>query len=322
MENVLILLNHNGILLILCGLPSSGKSIFAISLKQYLHDEIPSINIEIIDIDQIRHQIDGNIFIPENEAKVRQIAYKRARELLNANYIVFIDDVNYYNSMRQQFRQIAMELDKPYLIVFISTPIEICLQWNANRAHALNEEILTKIASNFDVPGQKYAWDAPYETIDLSKSDIPKTISQLGQHIMRLIYQYPDVLDLTKQNVHIPRISPKTELDQLTRLFIHLYALKNHSSEKMNIKTGIFSWKGRDLTEFFNTIAKSSLFYQIQQKFHSNIESLNTVRKIFLETQNDTNIPQFNSKNLQDRKKIKELFADFMAFLLIFQNQP
>jgi tRNA uridine 5-carbamoylmethylation protein Kti12 len=101
-------MTENGFLIIFCGLPSSGKTTTAQNLKIKLEENYKN-NISIIDTDILRIQKYGNEFTPDNEIKIIESALIQVRDLLLQGHIVLSDDINYFESMRHEFVQIAQE---------------------------------------------------------------------------------------------------------------------------------------------------------------------------------------------------------------------
>lgn len=294
------------VLIILCGLPSSGKSRYAIKLADYLSKELPPIPIQIIDIDKVRAGLFEGAFEPENEDFVRETARMQAREYLKNGSIVIIDDINYYNSMRHDFKQIAEDTGNSFIILYISTPLEICLEWNRNRPNCVEDNILITIAEKFDFPGHKYLWDSPFEAIDLSKEDGVEKLNAIATRVHELVNQEISVMG-NEPNFIKPSI--KQEIDLLTRLFVNYYA-----------KSTFIKERSRPFSE--NKIENANLhenallhistlpqFQEIQLKFISNIEGINTKRRKYVEN------TRFNGFVLNEINLIN-ILIDFMDYLL------
>ncbi len=303
--------NNNSVLVILCGLPSSGKSWFARALADYLISHIQHHSIHILDIDKIRFELFGEEFLPENESFVRETAIMQAHEYLQSKSVTIIDDVNYYNSMRQDFKQIAEELNQQFIIFYISTPFEICLEWNKNRKNRIKESIILNIAEKFDVPGMKYLWDTPFDNIDLSKEDPVHKIVLLSDHIIDLLSSKNISL---KSKVSEPKFFDKLDIDIFTRMFVNLYSkLVFYPHKKPS-----FISKSSKVQEKYETalfkIVDSPLFQQTLTKYASNIGTLNTKRRNYIE---NTQFDSIDSLHAITDTKLIQILMDFMKFLLL-----
>ena len=268
--------NRNGVVVILCGLPSSGKSVFAKHLGDNLSSILPTMKIQILDIDQVRIALFEGVFEPENEQFVRETALMQTRDYLKKNVIVIIDDINYYNSMRHEFKQIADELSKPNLILHISTPLEICLKWNAKRKNSLDSQIITKIAENFDLPGQKYMWDTPFDTINMTENNIKLKITRISEKIHSLVIENPIDIERKGNTNH----SITHTIDTLTRIFVNFYAKtvlhsnSNRNKEESSVELLDFNIK------IIHQVSKLPQFQQIQSKFSSKINMVFIGRRV------------------------------------------
>jgi O-phosphoseryl-tRNA(Sec) kinase len=305
----IMMLNKNAVLILLCGLPSSGKSIFAKLLGDHLSNDLQRMNINIIDIDQVRKELYKGEFEPENESFVRETALMQTRNHLKMNSITIIDDVNYYSSMRHEFKQIADELGKSFLILYISTPLEICLKWNAKRKNALESQVITKISENFDPPGHKYLWDAPFEIINMAENDITVKINQISEKIITMVMEKPNEIEKKngtyQSNTHI--------IDNLTRMFINFYTNSILNPESDENK----EWINTELINLkINVIHQASAlpqFQQLQSKFTKKIELMNKLRRRYIEN------TQFEEHSIIDEKaekKLVQILVDFMDYLL------
>ncbi len=207
-------------LVILTGLPASGKSTFATILKRQILKAFPDTPSYIIDIDDIREEIMPNTFIPGEEYKVRKKFLDLIKVLLNKGSIVIADDLNYYSSMRHELKTIASDLNLPYFLVYISTPLEKCLDWNQKRINPIPPEVIKIIHKKFDY-FEKYAWDSPHLTLNLA--GIIENLEKEGEKFTEYIKN--EVSSLTKgkrlQNNPIPKeTNIKKTLDLITRKII------------------------------------------------------------------------------------------------------
>ena len=173
----------NKFLLALCGLPASGKTTLARAVRAKLG---PRAKVQIVSTDEWRDQLYYSEFSPEKEHKVREAALERVTKMLAQGFSVIHDDTNYYASMRHELRDAAKSQQYSFAIVFVSTPLETCLRWNRERNTALPEDVILKIDSNFDRPGDRYAWDMPIAVADLSEIDIDEAAMQVIRKLRAL----------------------------------------------------------------------------------------------------------------------------------------
>lgn len=221
--------------MILTGLPASGKSTLSNLLKNLL-EEKEKFKIKIIDPDNIRKKLMGNEFKPELEKEVRKANLKNVRKYLKEGAIVISDDLNYYTSMRHDLKEIAEDLNLPYYIIFISTPMAICIEWNKNRGEPIPKKIIEDIEKKFDY-FDKYEWEIPDIEFDLSKV---KKNSELREKVSE-IYEY-----IYKQNIKPSKreeinkiINLKQKIDIITRNVVGEILSKPQNLDKKEILLGL-----------------------------------------------------------------------------------
>ncbi len=156
-------------LIVLVGLPASGKTTFAILLKETI-EQITSYKVKIIDPDKIRNIHFPNKFNSKNEHFVRKTNLERVESALKNNFIVISDDLNYYTSMRHDLKEIAENLKKSFFFIYIATPFEVCVKWNEKRGHTIPNQVISNVNVKFD-SFHNYNWDEPLKSYDLSKME-------------------------------------------------------------------------------------------------------------------------------------------------------
>lgn len=208
-------------LIILCGLPASGKSRFANKFKSLLEKTREGSQAIIIDPDKIRDELYDGVFDYKKEKRVRKKNLKEIRMALKKEIIVISDDLNYYTSMRHDLKNIAEKLKLPYYIIHVSTPLEQCIIWNKERGEPIPNEIIYNIDRKFD-SFHSYAWDKPFISLNLLNiSDLERKIRQileLIEHDIKLSSE--EAIKLKLQRIK-NRYNEK--LDHITRKVVNLY---------------------------------------------------------------------------------------------------
>jgi O-phosphoseryl-tRNA(Sec) kinase len=168
----------NQFILALCGLPASGKSSLADAIRLAVHSE--GLEVEIVRTDEWRDDTYYLDFVPEKEGEVRQAALARVETLIGKGKSVIHDDTNYYNSMRHELLEIAIDAKCAFGIIHVTTPIEEALKWNRERPGTrIPDHVIQRINERFDRPGARYLWDCPLAEVDMSTLDLDSTVSEL-----------------------------------------------------------------------------------------------------------------------------------------------
>jgi len=170
-------------LLVLCGIPSSGKTTLATKLLEYLSTEL---EVKLVSTDKWRDDTYYSDFTPEKENEVREKALAETRMHISEGLTVIHDDTNYYASMRHELYILAMESEYCFGIIHVDVPLQVATKWNNLRDRPLPEEVITRIHERFDIPGSKYAWDKPLETINPSKRKPEEMLPKIVKRMKKL----------------------------------------------------------------------------------------------------------------------------------------
>ena len=205
-------------LLVICGRPASGKTKLANRLASEL---ISSIELEIVSTDDWRDEIYYAEFNPENEKGAREKALRKTEMLVSIGKSVIHDDTNYYTSMRHELYDIAKMNEIAFGIIYVSTPVDVCLQWNFDRQVEIPSDVIRRIDERFDIPGIKYAWDKEMISVNLSTISIEKAVTEILEKVTEL-----RPVDLEKTEAH----ETKADLrDRMTRIVVSEFLSENKS---------------------------------------------------------------------------------------------
>jgi len=215
---LILFLRNQNFLICLVGLPSSGKSKFANSLKIALKKKYNDLDVKIIDPDLIRQRITPDKFNHNKEHLVRNKNLQTIRSELEKKKIVISDDLNYYSSMRHDLKNIADILNIHFFIIHIATPIEICLKWNEERGKPIPNEVISKIQDKFD-KFNRYYWDHP--TVSYNLSDILDIDQAIKEFLAKLEDKMiPKNQKLRTEGTKIVSNIFNENLDKITRIYV------------------------------------------------------------------------------------------------------
>ncbi len=208
--------NNSNFLIILVGLPASGKSTFALKLKKKLESNFQK-KVKIIDPDIIRGIAFPNSFDFKNEPQIREKNIQSVRIHLTKGQIVISDDLNYYSSMRHDLKLIADSLNIKFYIVHISTPLKICLKRNEERGKPIPNKVIQNIYNKFD-NFNKYKWDTPFETYDITQTSDEIQFLEILSNKIALNFKEQQKGKESLKKKHSPSIREK--LDLITRKYV------------------------------------------------------------------------------------------------------
>ncbi|MFW9844751.1 MAG: AAA family ATPase [Candidatus Thorarchaeota archaeon] len=170
-------------LLALCGIPASGKTTLAREIQLATSKDWNSV---LVSTDDWRDNEYYSPFKPEKEGDVRKKALSLTRTFLARKQSVVHDDTNYYSSMRHELFCLAEEFRCVFGIIYVKTPLETALKWNTLRETKIPPDVVSRIHSKFDMPGEKYAWDSPVYVVDLNEKDASSAVAGILEELRDL----------------------------------------------------------------------------------------------------------------------------------------
>lgn len=132
-------------LIILCGIPGSGKSTYA---KNYIKQNPNTIHLSS---DAIRKELYGDENIQGNPGDVFSLMQKRAIESLNNGYNVLYDATNITRKDRSGIIGVCPKFAKIECHI-IWAPIEECIERDSKRERTVGKEVIDRMLKRFQAP--------------------------------------------------------------------------------------------------------------------------------------------------------------------------
>ena len=130
-------------LLILQGIPASGKSFFA---KQWV-EESPKTRV-IVNRDSIRRGL-GVYWVPSRESLVTSIEQHSVYEALDMGYDVCLDATNFNPKFLEKWEEIASLLNIPIEYKQFEISLEEALERDKNREFSVGEEVVKSFYNKY-----------------------------------------------------------------------------------------------------------------------------------------------------------------------------
>lgn len=206
---------HKPFLVILCGIPCSGKSTLAEEVANLL-EKRSNYSTVVVASDTFRHIIPTYQyrFEPELEQFVRDVTYETIQIALKHGLIVISDDMNYFTSMRKRLLRIAQQWEADYAIIYLNTPLEVAIDWNKKRGEPIPNSLIEEIYYKLDEPGKEYRWDKPLMVLDPSKSKLEELAELVTTKIHEKVAE-EKIVPIRKERLEHPSL--RTDLERETR---------------------------------------------------------------------------------------------------------
>jgi predicted kinase len=132
-------------LILLCGIPGSGKSTYA---AKYVQDHTNTIHLSS---DKIREELWGNEATQGDNNEVFNLMQSRAIEALNNGHSVVYDATNVTRKDRAGIISVCPKFVKIECHI-IWAPIETCIERDATRERTVGKAVIDKILKRFQAP--------------------------------------------------------------------------------------------------------------------------------------------------------------------------
>lgn len=132
-------------LIILCGIPGSGKTTYA---KQYIENNDKTIHLSS---DAIRKELYGDESVQGNPGEVFSMMQKRAIGALNDGYNVLYDATNITRKDRSGIIGVCPKFVKIEAHI-IWAPIEVCIRRDAERDRTVGKDVIDRMLKRFQAP--------------------------------------------------------------------------------------------------------------------------------------------------------------------------
>jgi protein KTI12 len=163
--------HHQMALIVICGLPCSGKSTVAAALSKSLEAALdPSVSIVVVDEPSLhlhdRNESYKNAACEKRTRGQLKSAVERSLSKQPPTYVI-LDSLNCIKGYRYELHCIAKSAGTRYCMVHLETPAERCRAMNQERelSATYSEAVFEDLAGRFERPDAKNRWDSPLFTI-------------------------------------------------------------------------------------------------------------------------------------------------------------
>lgn len=142
----------NPIVIVICGLPGSGKS----TISQKIAKET---NATIFSSDALREEIFGDVNEQNRNSELFNEMHRRIKECLKSGNNAIYDATNTSSKRRMAFIDELHNIDCEKRCVVVATPYEQCLVNNMSRDKIVPEKVIEKMYRNWNTPYWFEGWN-------------------------------------------------------------------------------------------------------------------------------------------------------------------
>lgn len=317
-------------LIILVGLPASGKSTKALELSE-------KYNAKILSSDSIREELLGNINDQTQNTNVFETLNKRAKDLLNIGQNVIIDATNINRKRRIHLIKNELKADE-YICYYLGLPIGYCLYNDSQRERKVGYDVINKMYKTMEIPIKSEGWNEIHYLS--SKYQQPEYMKNISHYFLENEFDYNGLMniliDIDSNFEDIKELSQDSTYHSFSvsrhTYYVYKYILENyngnrkyemllasvyHDIGKAHCKT-FYNYKGEECryANFIgHELVSSQIAYESLMSIGLDIESI-----IYI-----TTLIQFHMKpkNMSEKseRKLRELLGDEMFSDLMFLNE-
>ncbi|XP_059802126.1 protein KTI12 homolog [Hypanus sabinus] len=153
-------------LVLLCGLPCSGKSRRAAELSEYLREATDRKVVEVGDrsLGVERNEVYAD---SQKEKELRGALKAEVERKINKEDVVILDSLNYIKGYRYELFCLIKHAQTPHCLIHCETAVDVCSSWNQSREQEqqYSQTIFDALVMRFEAPDSRNRWDSPLFTI-------------------------------------------------------------------------------------------------------------------------------------------------------------
>ncbi|ORX89304.1 chromatin associated protein KTI12 [Basidiobolus meristosporus CBS 931.73] len=272
-------------LIIISGIPSSGKTTRALEIKRFLEEkcqqEKKNFRIHLIN-DETLHVSKEAYRAAAEEKKARGALISAIERSLTKDDIVIADAMNYIKGFRYQMYCVARAMGTPHCVVHCGVPIDKAKQWNSERSDGYDPQIFDELVTRYEEPEAKNKWDSPLFTVLWEDATVPA--EDIWSAIVLKKAPPPNLSTVSK---------PVTETN-------YLYELDKVTQEIVN---AVLEEQKNNLGSYAVSISNSSIKVQLPARSIT-LAELRRLRRQFI------NINKMHT--ILDISRIAELFVQYL----------
>ncbi|XP_054160536.1 protein KTI12 homolog [Oppia nitens] len=205
-------------LIIMCGLPLTGKTYFVNRLKQCLDEKHTNRRSIIISWETKLGDTDRNVLFANSkiEREMRSWLKSEVERFLTGDNLVILDANNYIKGFRYELYCTSKERKTTHCVIEVTTDLDIA--WNRNQLtgdtlqETYSRETFDALIQRYEKPQPNNRWDSPLIVIDGNSDGLP-----IDEIISALYERKPPKPNLSTQSPPLSATNSLYELDLKTQ---------------------------------------------------------------------------------------------------------
>lgn len=213
-------------LVVLCGIPCSGKTRRAKELADYLQAHEKTVHL-------LQDDFTGsskNVCYEESsrEKTLRAKLKSDTERYLTEDSVVILDSLNYIKGYRYELYCVSKHLHTPHCVLWCHTPVELAREWNASTGavQPYSVQVLDALLMRFEAPDSRNRWDSPLFVV------YPDDTLPTQKICDSLFHRKPPPPNKSTQSQPLSESSFLHELDRLTQEVVRSIMAAQQSNEQ------------------------------------------------------------------------------------------
>ena len=198
-------------LLLVCGLPCSGKTSCVEKFISFLASNYPACSVEVLGEESLGLPRERWFESSAQEKEIRCSIRGEVERLLSPDKLVIVDSPCYVKGFRYELYCISKQSRTPHCLLLSSAALDRVIQWNEERVGVkFREETLREVDMRFESPNEANRWDRPLFRLE------PGHAPPFGEIAQILLHGAAPKPNQSTQNIPLAPPTLLLDLEQVT----------------------------------------------------------------------------------------------------------
>ncbi|RWS29007.1 protein KTI12-like protein [Leptotrombidium deliense] len=147
-------------LIVICGIPCSGKSTVSQRLEKYFTEEKKQ-NVVIVSENDIVENPNSVYESATKEKEVRSLLKSSVQRNLTKDTLVILDALNYIKGFRYELYCVAKEMKNTHCVIECMCPIDEATDRNKKKSIPFGDNLFNEVLNRYEAANSQNRWDSP-----------------------------------------------------------------------------------------------------------------------------------------------------------------